>query len=139
MLQRQASSAVCAQAAVDPGMTSSSGTPKPVFALTRGGNTRQITHANDALLDTLVMGATEDLWWEGADGAKVQGHLIKPPNFDPSKKYPAIVLIHGGPQGAWSDSWSYRWNPQPFAARGYVILMPNPRGSSGFGQKFGRQ
>jgi dipeptidyl aminopeptidase/acylaminoacyl peptidase len=82
------------------------------------------------------MGETSDLWWTGADNAQVQGHLIKPPNFDPSKKYPAIVLIHGGPQGAWGDAWSYRWNPQIFASRGYVILMPNPRGSSGFGQKF---
>jgi dipeptidyl aminopeptidase/acylaminoacyl peptidase len=49
------------------------------------------------------------------------------------------VLIHGGPQGAWGDAWSYRWNPQPFAARGYVILMPNPRGSAGFGQQFVEQ
>jgi dipeptidyl aminopeptidase/acylaminoacyl peptidase len=64
---------------------------------------------------------------------------VKPPNFDATKKYPAIVLIHGGPQSAWSDQWSYRWNPQPFAARGYVILMPNPRGSTGFGQQFTEQ
>jgi dipeptidyl aminopeptidase/acylaminoacyl peptidase len=76
------------------------------------------------------------MFWTGADGARIQAHLVKPPGFDASKKYPAIVLIHGGPQGAWSDSWSYRWNPQMFASRGYVVLMPNPRGSSGFGQKF---
>jgi dipeptidyl aminopeptidase/acylaminoacyl peptidase len=66
----------------------------------------------------------------------VQALLVKPPAFDASKKYPAVVLIHGGPQGNWADAWSYRWNAQMFAARGYVILMPNPRGSTGYGQKF---
>jgi dipeptidyl aminopeptidase/acylaminoacyl peptidase len=110
--------------------------PADIYALTRIGQVKRLTHENDALLGTIAMGTSEDLWWTGADGARVQGHLIKPPNFDATKKYPAIVLIHGGPQGAWGDAWSNRWNPQPFAARGYVILMPNPRGSSGFGQKF---
>lgn len=113
--------------------------PTDIYSLTRNGQRKQLTHENDALLAQITMGAAEDLWWEGADGARVQGHLIKPPNFDPSKKYPALVLIHGGPQGAWSDAWSYRWNPQLFAARGYVILMPNPRGSTGFGQQFVEQ
>jgi dipeptidyl aminopeptidase/acylaminoacyl peptidase len=102
----------------------------------KNGPSRKLTSDNDALLSQIAMSETSDVWWKGADGADVQGHLVKPPNFDPSKKYPAIVLIHGGPQGAWGDSWGYRWNPQIFAARGYVILMPNPRGSTGFGQKF---
>jgi dipeptidyl aminopeptidase/acylaminoacyl peptidase len=110
--------------------------PADIYSLTRNGQRKQLTHENDALLGQIAMGTSEDLWWTGADGAQIQGHLIKPPNFDPNKKYPALVLIHGGPQGAWGDAWSYRWNPQPFAARGYVILMPNPRGSSGFGQQF---
>lgn len=110
--------------------------PADIYALRLGGRPVQLTHDNDALLAQIEMGATEDLWWTGAEGARVQGHLVRPPNFDPSKKYPGIVLIHGGPQGAWSDAWSYRWNPQMFAARGYVVLMPNPRGSTGFGQKF---
>jgi dipeptidyl aminopeptidase/acylaminoacyl peptidase len=61
---------------------------------------------------------------------------LKPPGFDASKKWPVAYLVHGGPQGAWEDGWSYRWNPQLWAARGYVIVMPNPRGSTGFGQKF---
>jgi dipeptidyl aminopeptidase/acylaminoacyl peptidase len=56
--------------------------------------------------------------------------------FDASKKYPAIVLIHGGPQGAWEDAWSYRWNGEMFASRGYAVFMPNPRGSTGYGQPF---
>jgi dipeptidyl aminopeptidase/acylaminoacyl peptidase len=66
----------------------------------------------------------------------VQGFLIKPPGFDASKKYPVKFLIHGGPQGAWGDSWSYRWNAELFAANGYVVVMVNPRGSTGYGQTF---
>jgi dipeptidyl aminopeptidase/acylaminoacyl peptidase len=102
------------------------------------GNTQgaAITHDNDALMRSVFVGTTESRTWTGADGAQVQGFVVRPPNFDASKKYPGIVLIHGGPQGAWSNGWSYRWNPQIFASRGYMVLMPNPRGSTGFGQKF---
>ena len=69
-------------------------------------------------------------------GDKVQGFLVKPPNFDANKKYPVKFLIHGGPQGAWGDDWSYRWNPELFAANGYVVIMINFHGSTGYGQKF---
>jgi dipeptidyl aminopeptidase/acylaminoacyl peptidase len=111
--------------------------PADIYALGRNSTTpRKLTTHNDARLSQIDMASYESTWWKGADGARVQGWLLKPPGFDAAKKYPAIVLIHGGPQGAWGESWSYRWNPQMFAARGYVILMPNPRGSSGFGQKF---
>ena len=68
----------------------------------------------------------EDIEWKGALNQTVHGFLLKPPRFDPNKKYPLMVLIHGGPQGAWFDSWGYRWNPQVFADRGYVVFMPNP-------------
>ena len=78
----------------------------------------------------------EELNWTGGMGAKVHGFIVKPMNFDQSKKYPMIVLIHGGPQGAWNNNWGYRWNPQMFANAGYVVFMPNPRGSTGYGQKF---
>ena len=61
---------------------------------------------------------------------------MKPPAFDASTKYPAIVLVHGGPQSAWDDAWSYRWNAQMFASRGYVVIMTNFHGSTGYGQKF---
>ena len=64
------------------------------------------------------------------------GFVVKPANFDASKKYPLLVLIHGGPQGAWSDNWGYRWNPEVFANAGYVVFAPNPRGSTGYGQQF---
>jgi len=115
---------------------SSLSSPAEIYALTRGGTAAAVTHDNDALLGRLALGNVSDVWYTGADDTPVQALLVKPPMFDPAKKYPAIVLIHGGPQGAWSDAWSYRWNPQMFAARGYVVLMPNPRGSSGYGQPF---
>ena len=69
-------------------------------------------------------------------GGEIQMWLLKPPGFDPAKKYPVAFLVHGGPQGDWGDAWSNRWNPQVWAARGYVVVLPNPRGSTGFGQKF---
>jgi dipeptidyl aminopeptidase/acylaminoacyl peptidase len=66
----------------------------------------------------------------------VQYWIVKPPSFDATKKYPVVFLIHGGPQGDWGDGWSYRWNPSLWAAQGWVVIAPNPRGSTGFGQKF---
>ncbi len=66
----------------------------------------------------------------------MQMWILKPPGFDPTKKWPVAFLVHGGPQGAWENAWSYRWNPQAWAAQGYVVVMPNPRGSTGFGQKY---
>ncbi len=110
--------------------------PVDIYALRPGGSADQITRDNDTLVKSITMGAKQEIWYTGAEGARVQAMLVKPPNFDASKKYPAIVLIHGGPQGNWADGWSYRWNAQMFASRGYVILMPNPRGSTGYGHKF---
>ena len=78
----------------------------------------------------------EEFWVDGAEGAKVQSFMIRPPNFTPGRKYPVLMLIHGGPQGFWGHAWTYRWNAQVFAAAGYVVVMPNPRGSTGYGQKF---
>ncbi len=78
----------------------------------------------------------ESTEWKGAANKTIQGFIVKPANFDASKKYPLLVIIHGGPQSAFNDSWSYRWNAQVFANAGYVVFMPNPRGSVGFGQKF---
>ena len=96
----------------------------------------QITHLNDALLAQLDFPKMEPFWFTAQDGTKVQGFLIRPPGFDPAKKYPLKFLIHGGPQGAWGDMWSYRWNAELFAANGYVVVMINPRGSTGYGQAF---
>jgi dipeptidyl aminopeptidase/acylaminoacyl peptidase/protein-disulfide isomerase len=99
-----------------------------------GNQPHLITHLNDALLVQLDLPKMEDFWFTAADKTKLQGFLIKPPTFDPAKKYPVKFLIHGGPQGNWGDSWSYRWNAELFAANGYVVVMINPRGSTGYGQ-----
>ncbi len=96
----------------------------------------RLTHLNDAVLSQVAMSPIESFWFEGTKGDRVQGFFVKPPNFDPTKKYPLKFLIHGGPQGAWGDDWSYRWNPELFAANGYVVIMINFHGSTGYGQKF---
>jgi dipeptidyl aminopeptidase/acylaminoacyl peptidase len=95
-----------------------------------------LSHLNDALLSQVEMSPIESFSFEGAKGDKVEGFLVKPPNFDASRKYPLKFLVHGGPQGAWGDDWSYRWNPELFAANGYVVVMINFHGSTGYGQKF---
>ncbi|SFS07835.1 Dipeptidyl aminopeptidase/acylaminoacyl peptidase [Granulicella pectinivorans] len=96
----------------------------------------RLTHINDGALDSVALQKMESFWFTGVENTKVQGFLVRPPNFDPSRKYPVKFLIHGGPQGAWGDAWSYRWNPELMAASGYVVVMVNPRGSTGYGQKF---
>jgi dipeptidyl aminopeptidase/acylaminoacyl peptidase len=96
---------------------------------------RQLTHENDLLVGQLSLNPAEDFWFTSG-GMKVQGFVVKPPNFNPTKKYPTILLIHGGPQGAWLDQWHGRWNYQMFAARGFGLVIINPRGSFGYGQRF---
>lgn len=112
--------------------------PAEIFSQsTDGKNTlKRITFTNEEILSQLEMNPVETFWCEGANGDKVQSVLIKPPFFDPNKKYPMMFLIHGGPQGAWEDNFHYRWNLQMFAGAGYVVIAPNPRGSTGYGQKF---
>ncbi|HEV8487819.1 MAG TPA: S9 family peptidase [Blastocatellia bacterium] len=112
---------------------------QPVEIFRAGADGRavsRLTRTNDATLGNFSLKPAEDVTWEGGGGTKVHGFLIKPANFSPTKKWPLIVLIHGGPQGSWNDSWSFRWNPQVFASAGYVVFTPNPRGSFGYGQKF---
>ncbi len=99
-------------------------------------NPQQVTHFNDAVLSQVDMSQLQWFNFVGAHNDHVEGFLVKPPNFDVSKKYPVKFLIHGGPQGAWGDDWSYRWNPELFAANGYVVIMINFHGSTGYGQKF---
>jgi dipeptidyl aminopeptidase/acylaminoacyl peptidase len=100
----------------------------------KGVDEEPLTHLNDALLAQLDLPKMDSFWFTAADKTKLQGFLIRPPGFDPTKKYPTKLLIHGGPQGAWGDAWSYRWNAELFAANGYVVVMINPRGSTGYGQ-----
>jgi len=111
--------------------------PNEVYKLAIGSKqAEQLSHLNDAVLSQVSMQPAESFWFSGAGGTKVQGFLVKPPNFDEKKKYPVKFLIHGGPQGQWGDEWSFRWNSELFAADGYVVIMINPRGSTGYGQQF---
>jgi dipeptidyl aminopeptidase/acylaminoacyl peptidase len=111
--------------------------PAEVFISRADGEAvQQLSHHNAARLGTLELNPPEPFWYEGAGGTRVQGMLIRPPHFDPGKKYPLLLLIHGGPQSLWTDDWGYRWNEELFAAPGYVTVMINPRGSTGYGQKF---
>jgi dipeptidyl aminopeptidase/acylaminoacyl peptidase len=95
-----------------------------------------LTCINGPILEELAMNPAEEFWFEGAESDKVHGYLLKPPQFEPDKKYPLVMLIHGGPQGAWHDNFHYRWNAQMFASPGYVVAMINFHGSTGYGQDF---
>jgi dipeptidyl aminopeptidase/acylaminoacyl peptidase len=111
--------------------------PAEVFtARSDGSEMRRLTYHNAPLLASLDLQPATAFSFPGADGDRVSGWLIKPPGFDPTKKYPVLFLIHGGPQGAWHDEWHNRWNYQLFAAPGYAVVAINPRGSTGYGQKF---
>jgi dipeptidyl aminopeptidase/acylaminoacyl peptidase len=117
--------------------SSSASVPTEVFrANTDGSGLAALTHTNDARMQAYHLQPVEDINWKGAVSATVHGFLLKPAKFDPNRKYPLVVLIHGGPQGAWFNNWGYRWNPQVFANQGYVVFMPNQRGSTGYGQQF---
>jgi dipeptidyl aminopeptidase/acylaminoacyl peptidase len=111
--------------------------PAEIFAAASDGSgVRQLTHHDDSILASLKMSEPETFWFEGASGTKVQAMMIRPPDFDATKKYPLLVVLHGGPQTMFSNAWGYRWNAQVFSAAGYVSLMINRRGSTGYGQKF---
>jgi dipeptidyl aminopeptidase/acylaminoacyl peptidase len=115
----------------------SGSSPAEIFrASSAGGEPVCLTHLNDALLGDYKITPLEEVWYDGADAARVQGWIVKPPDFAAGRKYPLLTLIHGGPQQAWGEAWSYRWNAQVFAGAGYVVFLPNPRGSTGFGQAF---
>jgi dipeptidyl aminopeptidase/acylaminoacyl peptidase len=98
--------------------------------------TENLSRANSKMLAELDLPKPESINVPGAGGTPMQMWILKPPGFDATKKWPLAFLVHGGPQGAWEDGWSFRWNPQAWAAQGYVVALPNPRGSTGFGQKY---
>ncbi len=111
--------------------------PSEVWTCDRNGRrARAVTHVNDARLAGIEMRPLESFTFAGAGGTPVHGWLLKPPGFDASRRYPLVFLVHGGPQGAWGDVFHWRWNYQMFAAPGYVVVAINPRGSTGYGQKF---
>jgi dipeptidyl aminopeptidase/acylaminoacyl peptidase len=113
-------------------------TQPPELAVVRldGSARRALTHVNDELAARIEWGKVEDLTFPGADGDEVQMFVVYPPGFDPKKKYPLVHMIHGGPVGTFGDGFSFRWNPQAFAAPGYIVPMVNFHGSSSFGQKW---
>ncbi|MFZ0453691.1 MAG: S9 family peptidase [Ignavibacteriaceae bacterium] len=108
--------------------------PYEIFSMNDNGKIQQITSLNKELLSDIEMIPIDTFWTKGAEGVNIQSILVKPPFFDPSKKYPLIFLIHGGPQGHWEDDFHYRWNTELFASKGYVVIAPNPTGSTGYGQ-----
>ena len=95
---------------------------------------KKLTTFNDALFDQLTMNEPEEIWYTSFDGRKIQGWILKPPSFDASKKYPFILQIHGGPHAAYGNTFTHEF--QWMAAKGYVVLYTNPRGSSNYGQDF---
>lgn len=110
--------------------------PPEVFTLDSKGKSKNISQANTTLLAELELPKPESVRVPGAEGTPMQMWVIKPPGFDAAKKWPLAYLVHGGPQGAWDDNWSFRWCPQLWSAQGYVVALPNPRGSTGFGQQY---
>ncbi len=103
------------------------------------GTDKQLSFINKELLDQLTMGKVEERWIMTTDNKQMHVYVIYPPHFDPNKKYPALLYCKGGPQGALSQGWSYRWNYQIMAANDYIIVAPNRRGNAGFGQEWEEQ
>ncbi len=117
--------------------SSSLSSPAEIYrANADGSGLVALTAVNADLMSRANLKPAEEIEWTGAAGKKIHGYIVKPNNFDANKKYPLLVLIHGGPQSAWDDNWGYRWNLQVFANAGYVVFTPNPRGSTGYGQQF---
>ncbi|KAF9431426.1 hypothetical protein BGZ76_000323 [Entomortierella beljakovae] len=86
-------------------------------------------------LEDVYRAEAEDVWFKGDKDKDIHGFLLKPIGFDPSKKYPLAFIVHGGPQSAFNDNWSTRWNPNVFASAGFVVVFLNPTGSTGYGQE----
>ena len=118
---------------------SSTGKPTALYSATpsrKGLRERQLTHFNDALEQEVDIRPAEELWVEGANGDSVEVFVVKPHGFEPGKKYPLVINVHGGPQMQWMNSFRGDWQVYPGA--GYVVAYPNPHGSTGYGQQFCR-
>ncbi|MEO0695387.1 MAG: S9 family peptidase [Pseudomonadota bacterium] len=111
--------------------------PTDIFSIPLGGGEKtRLTQFNDAILNNVEMGAYEQFSFEGAEGDTVYGYLMKPAGYKEGETYPVAFIIHGGPQGSYSESWSYRWNPQVYAGAGYGVVFIDFHGSTGYGQSF---
>lgn len=126
-----------AKSGVGVGVRSAPHEPEDVVRidLPRGAAITQLTAVNDDVLANKRLAEVEEIWYTSTDNTRVQGWIVKPPSFDPSKKYPLILEIHGGPHAMYNVGFSYSF--QNFAANGYVVLYTNPRGSTGYGTAFG--
>lgn len=107
-----------------------------IFAL-NNPKPQQLTHVNDDILADVTLGDVEEIWYDSVGGLRVQGWIVKPPDFDANKKYPMMLAIHGGPHGMYNVGFNFGW--QEHAANGYVVVYTNPRGSSGYGTEFGNE
>ncbi|MCG8466782.1 MAG: DPP IV N-terminal domain-containing protein, partial [Gemmatimonadetes bacterium] len=105
------------------------------FPLDDPASTTRLTEINEDVLHGVVLGEVEEIWYASTDGFDIQGWIVKPPDFDPSREYPLMLVIHGGPHGMYNGGFNFSW--QEHAANGYVVLYTNPRGSSGYGTEFG--
>ncbi len=110
--------------------------PGEVYALKPGGTPVQLTHATDAQMAGIATQPYESFTFAGWNNEEVHGWIVKPTGWEAGKTYPTVYLVHGGPQGSWSDSWSSRWNPQVWAGWGYAVVMVDFHGSTGYGQGF---
>ncbi len=117
-------------------MQQSASRPAEIYRAQSGGSAVPLTHFNEAALAAYALPRLEGYWVESTDSVRIHTFVLKPQGFVEGHRYPVLFLIHGGPQGAWGEDWSYRWNAQVFAAAGFVVVMPNIRGSTGYGQKF---
>jgi dipeptidyl aminopeptidase/acylaminoacyl peptidase len=104
------------------------------FLLNGRGEPEKLTSVNSDVLTDKSLGSHEEIWYEASDGNSAHGWIVKPPNFDPNKKYPLLMEIHGGPFGMYVGRFNFQY--QVFAANGFVVLYTNPRGSTGYGEEF---
>jgi dipeptidyl aminopeptidase/acylaminoacyl peptidase len=117
----------------------SSAAPPEIVRVNNIGASTNLSNLNTDKLKTLDLKPAEPVWFTTSRNKKIKSMLVKPAGFDPSKKYPLFVVIHGGPASAWKDNWSYRWNYQLLAAPGYVLLCTDYSGSTGYGEKFSQE
>ncbi|MCE1205647.1 MAG: S9 family peptidase [Holophagaceae bacterium] len=116
-------------------------TPPDLYTVDlKGGQVARATRHNEALAQELGLNPGENLWVDTVPvegkATKTHAFIVKPVGYDPKKTYPVAFVIHGGPQGAWANAWHPRWNAQAWASRGFITVLPNPRGSTGFGQAY---
>ena len=112
--------------------------PPEIVKVKTDGSHQLLTRFNEKTLTGLDLQPVETVWFTSSRGKKIRSLIVKPAGFDPTKKYPLFVLMHGGPAGAWKENWGYRWNYHLLAKPGYVLILTDYTGSTGYGEKFGQ-